>query len=125
LWSAKNEVYGARLARIECPEKREVQNMGEGCAGREVPFKDRQMWRLLLARLHPDAGGDHELFLFACALKDELCGERLFANGTASRDESGTGRSFLMWRSTMDSWASRNREALKRPRPWRGGVRNG
>jgi hypothetical protein len=28
----------------------------------------------------------------------------------------------LMWRSTMSSWASRNRDTLKRPR--RGGVRN-
>jgi len=97
--------------------------MREGYAGREASFGDRHVWRQLLARLHPDAGGDHELFLFACALKDELCGERLFANAAAARDEVGTERSFLMWRSTMSSWASRNREALKKPRPWRGGAR--
>jgi hypothetical protein len=96
--------------------------MAEGYAGREAPFKDRHMWRLLLARLHPDAGGDHELFLFACVLKDELCGGRRFTNGTAARGESGTGHSFLMWRSTMSSWASRNRDSLKRPRQWRGGA---
>ena len=94
--------------------------MGKGFAGREVPFEDRQMWRLLLARLHPDAGGDHELFLFACALKDRLCGEQLFDARPAAHDD----HSFLMWRSTMNSWASRNRDSLKKPRPWRGGVHN-
>ncbi len=35
---------------------------------------DQRMWRLLLARLHPDAGGDHELFVFASAVKEEVCG---------------------------------------------------
>ena len=99
--------------------------MGKGYAGLEGPFEDRHMWRLLLARLHPDAGGDHELFLFACALKDELCGRRRFASGgSAARDEPVTEHSFLMWRSTMNSWASRNRASLKRPRSRRGGVRN-
>ena len=98
--------------------------MAEGYTGRGAPFDDRHMWRLLLARLHPDSGGDHELFLFACALKDELCRERLFASGPAAHDEPGTDHSFLMWRSTMDSWASRNRDTLKRPRARRGDVRN-
>ena len=97
--------------------------MNKGFAARGAPFQDRHMWRLLLARLHPDAGGDHELFLFACALKDELCRERLFGSGPA-HDEPGTDHSFLMWRSTMNSWASRNRDSLKRPRPWRGGAHN-
>ena len=94
-------------------------------AGRRGPFEDRHMWRLLLARLHPDAGGDHELFLFACALKDEIRRERLFGSGPAA--ESGIEHSFLMWRSTMNSWASRNRDTLKRlkrPRARRGDVRN-
>jgi hypothetical protein len=98
--------------------------MGKGYAGLEAPFEDRHMWRLLLARLHPDAGGDHELFLFACALKDELCGRRRFASGSAAHDEAGEEHSFLMWRSTMNSWASRNRDSLKRTGSRRGGVRN-
>jgi hypothetical protein len=98
--------------------------MGKGYAGREAPFEHRHMWRLLLARLHPDAGGDHELFLFACALKDELCGKLRFASGPDAHDEPVTEHSFLMWRSTMNSWASRNRDSLKRPRSRRGGVRN-
>jgi hypothetical protein len=37
---------------------------------------DHRMWRLLLARLHPDAGGDHELFVFASTVKDSVCGKQ-------------------------------------------------
>ena len=40
--------------------------MSEGFPRGERSLQDRRAWRLLLARLHPDAGGDHELFLFAC-----------------------------------------------------------
>ncbi len=99
--------------------------MGEGCAGREAPFEERRMWRLLLARLHPDAGGDHELFLFACTLKDELRQGRLFAGGPTARgdtaaDRSGVDHSFSTWRGTMSSWASHNRDALQRFRSRRG-----
>ena len=50
-------------------------------AERLVSFEDRRMWRLLLAQLHPDAGGDHDLFAFACAMRDEIgrasCRERV------------------------------------------------
>lgn len=90
--------------------------MGAGYAGRRAPFENRHMWRLLLARLHPDAGGSHELFLFACALKDEVCPERLFVSG---RDRPATDQSFSTWRTAMGSWASSNRVALRRPRSWR------
>ena len=62
--------------------------MDEGYAGREAPFENRQMWRLLLARLHPDVGGDHELFLFACALMDSVCGKR----------RPGPDQAFSRWR---------------------------
>jgi hypothetical protein len=92
--------------------------MGEGFASREVPFEDRRMWRLLLARVHPDAGGDHELFLFAHALK-EARGDSCCLGDTSTPDDGngGTKRSaepFLRaWHDTMGCWASRNREALK------------
>lgn len=60
------------------------------------------MWRLLLARLHPDAGGDHELFAFACALKDEVYGEERH------------GETFLRaWQEEMERWALRNRAILR------------
>jgi hypothetical protein len=35
------------------------------------------MWRRLLARTHPDAGGTHELFIWAGVVRDVVCGERL------------------------------------------------
>ncbi len=33
------------------------------------------MWRRLVARTHPDAGGDHELFIWTGALRDVVCGD--------------------------------------------------
>ncbi len=32
------------------------------------------MWRRLLSRAHPDAGGDHELFIWTGTLRDAVCG---------------------------------------------------
>ena len=79
--------------------------MSEGFPRGERSLQDRRAWRLLLARLHPDAGGDHELFLFACALMDSVCEKR----------RPGPDHAFSRWRGGMDSWASRNREGLRRP----------
>ncbi len=77
-------------------------------------FEDQYMWRLLLARLHPDIGGDHELFLFACAVKGEVCGGG--RRGRKPVRDGGWQRAepFLQtWQDAMDCWAMRNREALK------------
>jgi len=35
---------------------------------------DRAMWRKLKARAHPDAGGDHELFVWTGSLEALVCG---------------------------------------------------
>ena len=35
---------------------------------------DRDMWRRLLKRCHPDSGGTHELFIWATALRDHVVG---------------------------------------------------
>jgi hypothetical protein len=35
------------------------------------------MWRRLVARTHPDAGGDHELFIWTGALRDVVIGGEL------------------------------------------------
>jgi hypothetical protein len=81
---------------------------------RRALLDDRHMWRLLLARLHPDIGGDHELFLFACAVKGEVCG-----GGHRRRKPvidggwQGTERFLQTWQDAMDRWAMHNREALK------------
>lgn len=85
--------------------------MSEGCHRGEGALQDRRSWRLLLARLHPDAGGDHELFLFACALMESVCGRPGGrTSGPAPQDHS-----LSTWRGGMDSWAARNREWLRRP----------
>ncbi len=39
-----------------------------------VPLTSKRMWRLLLARAHPDAGGSEELFIFTQALREKVCG---------------------------------------------------
>lgn len=39
-----------------------------------LPPDHRGMWRRLVARTHPDAGGDHELFIWAGAVRDLVCG---------------------------------------------------
>jgi len=84
-----------------------------------VFLEDRHMWRQLLAKLHPDAGGDHELFLFACAVKEGVSGgRRLGRKPTVSRDgerraERPTEYFPCAWQDAMNGWASRNREALK------------
>ncbi len=87
-------------------------------AGRPAPFEDRRMWRLLLARLHPDAGGDHDLFTFACAVRDEVSGGVRAAQSTGPEDEvqdaDGSAVPFLKpWQDAMGHWSSTNRDALK------------
>lgn len=88
-------------------------------------FEDPRMWRLLLARLHPDAGGDQELFAFACAVKDELCHDRPpVRRPSGDRGESrarhrerrsaDTLDTFLEdWQCAMSYWSSRNHDALR------------
>ena len=40
-----------------------------------LPITDKRMWRQLAGRAHPDAGGDHELFIWTVAVRDAVCGE--------------------------------------------------
>ncbi len=42
-----------------------------------LPLDDRSMWRRLVSRSHPDAGGSHELFIWAVATRDAICGGEL------------------------------------------------
>lgn len=91
---------------------------GAGGVGRINPLEDRRMWRLLLARLHPDAGGDHELFLFASALRERACNDKPLEELPERSDgETGAERvaePFLQaWQDKMDCWASHNRETLR------------
>lgn len=97
--------------------------MSERRADREGAFEDPRTWRRLLARLHPDAGGDHELFLFACALKDDLCARPQPLDGPHSHAAPERESYLRVWRSGLNSWASRNRDALRTGRPRRYGAR--
>ena len=79
-------------------------------AERLVAFEDRRMWRLLLARLHPDAGGDHDLFTFACAMRDEISGAGSVANDAVkddgARSTEGLVTPFLRWsHATQNSFS--------------------
>lgn len=92
--------------------------VGARGGGPPTSLEDRYMWRMLLAKLHPDAGGDHELFLFACALKEGICGAGSLGRKLAGDDgERGAERPAehfpRAWQEAMSSWALRNREALK------------
>ncbi len=40
-----------------------------------APPTDRTMWRRLLRCVHPDTGGDHELFVWADALREYVAGD--------------------------------------------------
>src|SRR5215212_3335705 len=44
-----------------------------------LPITDKRMWRQLVGRAHPDAGGDHELFIWTVATRDAVCGVELEA----------------------------------------------
>jgi hypothetical protein len=41
------------------------------------PPDDPRMWRRLLARAHPDSGGDGELFIWTGAVREVVCGGEL------------------------------------------------
>ena len=88
-------------------EATDAERLAEGLAS----FEDRRMWRLLLARLHPDAGGDHDLFAFACAIRDEVSnGNR---TGNAGSTDSAAAPFLQAWRESMGHWSSSNHDALK------------
>ncbi len=38
------------------------------------PLDDPRLWRRLVARTHPDAGGDHELFIWCGVVRKAVCG---------------------------------------------------
>jgi hypothetical protein len=81
--------------------------------GQYTSFEDRRMWRLLLAQLHPDAGGSHELFTFACAVKEEVCGKERPKGENACHREPRVEHFLREWQDAINHWAVSNREALK------------
>ena len=84
-----------------------------GSIERPVLFEDRRMWRLLLAQLHPDVGGDHELFTFACAVRERVCSGEPAAKETVHPCARGAEHFLRAWQDEMNCWASHNRNVLK------------
>lgn len=39
------------------------------------PPDDKLMWRKLIARVHPDGGGEHELFIWANSVREHVAGD--------------------------------------------------
>jgi hypothetical protein len=114
-----NEVYTSFQPSIECAKERRFCQVSETKeTERLLAFEERRMWRLLLARLHPDAGGDHDLFAFACAMRDEMSSASSLAKDT-EREDSVRGTEGLVapflraWQDTMGDWSSGNRNALR------------
>src|SRR5687767_11362257 len=56
-----------------------------------LPITDRSMWQRLLSRAHPDAGGDHELFIWTGAVRDLVCSLR-DRGGLSEPDDLHTSR---------------------------------
>lgn len=40
-----------------------------------APPTDKTLWKRLIARTHPDAGGDHDLFIWTTALYEHVAGD--------------------------------------------------
>src|SRR5215212_9495224 len=55
-----------------------------------LPLDDKGMWRRLLARVHPNAGGDHELFIWTGAVRELACNSTLPAGVHSSRRREGS-----------------------------------
>jgi hypothetical protein len=51
-----------------------------------LPLDDRSMWRRLLGRAHPDAGGTHELFIWTGAVRDLVCRSNLHSGVSPEPD---------------------------------------
>jgi hypothetical protein len=68
-----------------------------------LPPTEPAMWRKLLARTHPDAGGSHELFIWTGVVKDVVCGGELFieAKPEPSEHPSRRRRAGSTWRPTQ------------------------
>jgi hypothetical protein len=81
---------------------------------RSVLLKAPSTWRLLLARLHRDAGGNPEWFVFACAVKSALHDEG-HPDSVRTRHHSRRAEPFLRgWQGGMNHWALYNCHGLKR-----------
>ena len=57
-----------------------------------LPADDPKMWRRLVAKTHPDAGGSHELFIWTGSVRDLVC-SRVGESPSRPRPASATNHS--------------------------------
>jgi hypothetical protein len=92
-----------------------------------VPLDDSAMWRRLLASLHPDAGGDEELFAWATSLRKhtENCSSVQLENMKRERPRVGVTSSWRGPRVTAKKRNTTDREMPYEDRPPQEAVENG
>jgi hypothetical protein len=85
------------------------------------PPNDPGMWRRLVARAHPDSGGDNNLFIWAMATREAVCGGDLGAE--IPRREAATSgadripfEEFANFEALTDRAATRAASGPPRPR---------
>jgi hypothetical protein len=70
-----------------------------------LPPTEPAMWKKLLAKVHPDAGGDHELFIWTRTVQERVCGTQEEAP-TPPRSSNGDSRESARvpfnWNRTFD-----------------------
>ena len=82
---------------------------------RSRPLDDPLMWRRLISRTHPDAGGDHELFIWTGVVKDAVCGGELQVKAKPEPTKYSSRR--------REGSAPRSSQAEDKPRvPWPEGT---
>jgi len=92
-----------------------------------TPLDDPAMWRKLLASLHPDAGGDEELFAFATSLRQhtENCSSVQLARMRRESPRVGVTGTWQSPRVSSNKRNTTDREMPYEDRPPREAVENG
>jgi hypothetical protein len=92
-----------------------------------TPLDDPSMWRRLLASLHPDAGGDEELFAWAASLRRhaENCASVQLENMKRERPREGVTGTRRGLRVTANKRNTTDREMPYEDRPPREAVESG
>ncbi len=66
-----------------------------------LPADDPKMWRQLIARTHPDAGGSHELFIWTGAVRELVC-SRVAESPTRNRPKPASDPDRVPWSGAYD-----------------------
>lgn len=76
-----------------------------------LPPTEPAMWRKLLAKVHPDAGGDHELFIWARNVQERVCGRQEEEESPPPPQDSGPPRVPFEWTGSFEELTNRALDA--------------